>query len=449
VRTHYLQQVLRVAPSELRDREDELAALERFCTDPATAGRYWWWRAKAWSGKSALLSWFVLHPPAGVRIASFFVTSQLAGQDGRGAFMDNLLEQLAALLGQRRPPFLGKATREAHLMGLLAEAASLCRDRGEHFVLVIDGLDKDRGVQIGSKWHTIAGLLPATPPAGMRVIVASRAEVPLPSDVALIHPLRDPDIQHVLEPSRHASGARTTEVERDLASLTREQNRLSPEENRRLNEVKLNLGSNDPEFVAYAYHDLGSLAYEQDKWDLADKYYQKTLEVRLEVGDWSRAGSTCGLLGLVAEAQGRSQHAEDFYRRALEFFIETGDRKNMALAYAQLAGVQDTQGRFSLAEDSYRQALENFQGTDEQLQANNVATMLGILMENTGRSAEAFAQLAETAAERRRLTGSFDATHIRLLSDLHRRLDKRTTHNAMSALDRATRKELARRLKQS
>jgi tetratricopeptide (TPR) repeat protein len=449
VRTRYLQQVLRVAPSELRDRQDELGALERFCTDPATAGRYWWWRAKAWSGKSALLSWFVLHPPAGVRIASFFITSQLAGQDSRGAFMDNLLEQLVALLDQRLPPFLVEATREAHLMGLMAEAASLCRDRGEHFVLVIDGLDKDRGVQIGTKWHSIAGLLPATLPTGMRVIVASRADVPLPSDVALVHPLRDPDIQHVLEPSRHASAARTAEVYRDLASLTREQNDFSRVEGPRLNELELNLTSNEPQIVAYAYHELGSMAYEQEKLDLAEKYYQRTLEVRLEAGDWHRAGSTCGLLGLVAEAQGRLHHAEEFYRRALELFIETGDRTNIAIAYAQLAGVQNKQGRFSLAEDNYRQAIKNFHGTGEQLTANNVASMLGILLEKTGRIEEAFTQLAKTAGERRRLTGNLDATHIKLLSDLYRRLDKRTAHNAMSALDRATRRELARRLKQA
>lgn len=449
VRTRYLQQVLRVAPSGLYDREDELTALERFCTDPATAGRYWWWRAKAWSGKSALLSWFVLHPPAGVRIVSFFITSQLAGQDSRGAFMDNMLEQLVALLDQRLPPFLVEATREAHLMGLLAEAASLCRDRGEHFVLVIDGLDKDHGVQIGAKWHSIAGLLPGTLPTGMRAIVASRPEVPLPSDVALIHPLRDPSIQHVLEPSRHASEARTAEVYRDLASLTREQNELSRGEDPRLNDVKLHLSSNEPEIVAYAYHDVGSMAYEQGKWDLADKYYQKTLEVRLEVGDWHRAGSTCGLLGLVAEAQERLHHAEGFYRRALEFFIETGDRTNIAMAYAKLAGIEDKQGRFSLAEDHYRQAIENFHGTSELQQENNVASLLGILMERTGRSTEAFVQLAKAAAEWRRFTGSFNATHIQLLSDLNRRLDKKAVDNAMSTLDRATRKELARRLKQA
>ena len=61
----------------------------RFVAD--TAGAYRWWRAKAWSGKSALLSWFVLHPPPGVRIVSFFITARLASQNDRSAFIDNVL----------------------------------------------------------------------------------------------------------------------------------------------------------------------------------------------------------------------------------------------------------------------------------------------------------------------------------------------------------------------
>jgi transcriptional activator len=76
--TRYLHQVRRIAPTELLDRHQDLTDLARFCTDPATAGQYWWWRAQAWSGKSAFLSWFVRHPPAGVRIVSFFITARLA-----------------------------------------------------------------------------------------------------------------------------------------------------------------------------------------------------------------------------------------------------------------------------------------------------------------------------------------------------------------------------------
>jgi tetratricopeptide (TPR) repeat protein len=218
IRTRYREQIRRIAPQALLDRAADMEELGRFCVDPSTAGCYWSWRAAAWSGKSALLSWFVLHPPDGVRIVSFFVTARLAGQNNRAAFIDNLMEQLLTVLGQPVPAFLNDATREAHLLGLLAEAARACQARGERFVLVVDGLDEDRGAHRGAEWHSIANLLPAQPPAGMRVIVAGRSDPPLPEDVPSDHPLRDPDVQRPLTASPHA-GAERGLMHRELFAL--------------------------------------------------------------------------------------------------------------------------------------------------------------------------------------------------------------------------------------
>ena len=47
-------------------------------------------------------------------------------------------------------------------------------------MLVVDGLDEDTGVTTGPHAHSVAGLLPADPPAGMRVIVAGRPTLPSP-----------------------------------------------------------------------------------------------------------------------------------------------------------------------------------------------------------------------------------------------------------------------------
>ncbi|WP_333754119.1 trypsin-like peptidase domain-containing protein [Streptomyces sp. IBSBF 3352] len=211
----YESQVERIAPAELLGRAEELDELSRFCTQPDSE-TYRWLRAGAWAGKSALMSWFVLHPPPGIRVVSFFVTARFARQDDRVAFAEAVLEQTLALLGQPVPPLLTETTRDAHLLAKLNEAAAVCRARGERLVLVVDGLDEDRGTD----GFSIAALLPERPVAGMRIIVTGRPNPPLPPDVSEHHPLRDATTVRPLIQSPHAASTRTItqqEVKRLLA----------------------------------------------------------------------------------------------------------------------------------------------------------------------------------------------------------------------------------------
>ena len=217
VRSAYLEQVKRIAPPQLYDRDLELAELATFCTEPGRSP-YVWWRAPAWAGKSALMSWFVLHPPPSVQVVSFFITARYKGQDDRVAFIDAVIEQLAALLGQPIPAYLTEATRELHLLDMLTQAAEVCQCEDQRLVLVVDGLDEDRGVTTGPDAHSIAALLPHRPPSGLRVIVAGRPDPPIPADVQDDHPLRDPAIVRVLAKSRSAAVVRA-DMHRELKRL--------------------------------------------------------------------------------------------------------------------------------------------------------------------------------------------------------------------------------------
>ncbi|MGW5066813.1 hypothetical protein ACWEQJ_11970 [Streptomyces cyaneofuscatus] len=218
VRSAYLSQVRRIAPERLQSRASEVDKLNHFCTDPEPGAQYMWWRAEAWAGKSALLSTFVLDPPPGVRVLSFFITARWAGQADSKAFTEVVLEQVWELMGETMPMLLTDATREAHLLGAFERAADLCRRRGERLVLVVDGLDEDRGVTTGPDAHSIAAILPADPPSGMRVIVAGRPNPPIPVDVPDDHPLRRPEIVQTLAASPYAEVVRQ-DAERELRSL--------------------------------------------------------------------------------------------------------------------------------------------------------------------------------------------------------------------------------------
>ncbi|GAA2339072.1 hypothetical protein [Dactylosporangium salmoneum] len=215
-RSAYLQFVRDAAPAVLVGRERELAELERFCLDDGPG--YRWLRAGPWAGKSALIRWFVLHPPAGVAVVSFFVTARHPGQHDRAGFVDVLLQQLGELLGGPPPLLLTQATREVHLIELLHRAATELRGRDLRLVLAVDGLDEDRGVTPGPDSHSIAALLPRHPPENLKVIVTGRPNPELPFDVPDDHPLREPEVARQLEPSPEAQVVRA-EMERELRHL--------------------------------------------------------------------------------------------------------------------------------------------------------------------------------------------------------------------------------------
>ncbi|MEU8165413.1 hypothetical protein AB0B97_02755 [Micromonospora sp. NPDC049004] len=193
VRSAYLAEVHRIAPADLLDREDELARLTAFCTGDGS-GAYLRWEAGRGAGMTALLSWFVLHPPPGVRVVSYFVVAGRTERQTRDAFIDVVLEQLVELTDGSMPGHLTGSTREAHLLGGYLDAAQACERRGERLVLVVDGLD-DRRDAAG-----VATLLPDRLVGGMRVVLGTDFGWRVPADLPPRHPLRESHRPHLLAP---------------------------------------------------------------------------------------------------------------------------------------------------------------------------------------------------------------------------------------------------------
>lgn len=188
VRSAYLAQVRDIAPDRLVGRDVELADWAEFCAGPDS---YTWWQAGPWAGKSALASWFVLHPPAGVDVVSFFITGRLAGQADSDAFLIDMIEQLNSLYPASRESLAMEGARAGAWWDLLASAAAEAEERARRLVVVVDGLDEDEaGATPPRGKPSIASLLPRRPPFGARFIITSRPDPGLPDDLPSDHPLR-------------------------------------------------------------------------------------------------------------------------------------------------------------------------------------------------------------------------------------------------------------------
>ncbi|MEV0135842.1 hypothetical protein AB0H83_46305 [Dactylosporangium sp. NPDC050688] len=199
--TGYVERLWDLAPADgLADRETELEELAAWCAGDEP---YVWWQAGPWAGKTALMSWFVLHPPPDTDVVSFFITARFASQSDSASYTEAVSEQLAALLGESVPPALSDASADAYRRAALRSAIQRAEDLGRTLVLLVDALDEDRGHTAGARLPSIASLLPGRTSRHLRVIVSSRAMESPPDDVESDHPLRSCRVRE-LEVSAHA-----------------------------------------------------------------------------------------------------------------------------------------------------------------------------------------------------------------------------------------------------
>ncbi|MFI7347901.1 hypothetical protein ACIBSR_16735 [Streptomyces sp. NPDC049936] len=211
----YEAEIRILAATHFEGREKELAEMSTFALgDHAHGPSYWRWLAPAWSGKTALMAQFALNPPDGVHVLAFFITARLAGRSDRTAFLSMLQQQLRAYLEDSDLDCDGYGG----FHDALRRAAQRALGRGQRLVLVVDGMDEDSGVESAFAGYSIAGLLPANPPDGLRVIVAGRPNPPVPGDVPHGHPLRASHISHDLAESPAARAVRE-DAERNLNDM--------------------------------------------------------------------------------------------------------------------------------------------------------------------------------------------------------------------------------------
>ena len=190
-RSNYVDLVRQWVPRQLLDRKSELAELAAWCADADEP--FVWWQAAPWAGKTALMSWLVLNPPPRTWVISFFVTGRLPSQSDSTAFTDALLDQLAAITGDKTDPGpSAPAPGRLRVRSCYGKAAA--QAAGGRPTAGAGRRRPGRGPRFPARLRAFQHRRPACqrPPDGLLVIVAGRPDPPLPGDVMKEsdHPLR-------------------------------------------------------------------------------------------------------------------------------------------------------------------------------------------------------------------------------------------------------------------
>ncbi|MEU5943815.1 hypothetical protein ABZ807_32735 [Micromonospora sp. NPDC047548] len=182
---------------ELKERDSEFAQLAKFASE---SQGYLHLRGGAWAGKTALVSHLAVDPPPLVDIVGFFV-SRRGGTGRAGQFLQAACLQLAALMDEVAPV----EPSRADFLDLWARAAASVRRQQRSMLLIVDGLDEDDARQLNEP--SIASQLPHRIEMGANVLVTSRSNTDIPSDVDTHHPLRTCEVWN-LHPSPAAAAIR-------------------------------------------------------------------------------------------------------------------------------------------------------------------------------------------------------------------------------------------------
>jgi tetratricopeptide (TPR) repeat protein len=172
----------------------------------------------------------------------------------------------------------------------------------------------------------------------------------------------------------------------------------------------------DDRGCAIAYHNLGMVCADCERWDDADRYFRLSLGIARALGDIHLEG--LGLLNHaeVLVARQEYEEARQNAETALGIFDQLGSLVDKADAYRVIGRAYREMGRFPLAESRLRSAMELASTTGSILTEAEVARETALLYQAMGRGHDAltYLQVART------LFGRLDAR--RDLADVSARI---------------------------
>ena len=195
-----------------------------------------------------------------------------------------------------------------------------------------------------------------------------------------------------------AYGSLRAKVEQNLGILANIQGDLDEAASRYARALVECRSGGDERGCARAYHNLGMVSADRERYDEAERYFQSSLEISERTGDVYLKGLT---LGEVAEAHLERQRFEDARRtaeQALAIFDQLGAGSEKASVYRVIGSVYRETGRPALAEARLDAALEAAVAAGSLLSEAEASRELALLYQAMGRNREAFSLL--TAAHR-------------------------------------------------
>jgi tetratricopeptide (TPR) repeat protein len=151
---------------------------------------------------------------------------------------------------------------------------------------------------------------------------------------------------------------------------------------RRQHELAASL--DDPDLIADALHDLGTIRLQQGAYDQAEERFQTELEIRRERGDRHGVAGLLNNLGIVAYRQLELEKAREYHEEALQSYREIGSRHDVAACLVNLGLVLKAMEEYEQGRSVLEESLETFRDLGNRPGVSATLTNLGLLASNQG-----------------------------------------------------------------
>lgn len=132
----------------------------------------------------------------------------------------------------------------------------------------------------------------------------------------------------------------------------------------------------DEDTKAYCLMGIAEMYRDYGKFDQAKIYLQDALSISQQQQNKSNIAQSLSMLGDLECLRYNSEEAERLYQKSLEIYIELGDQQGKAISYGQLGNIQVRRENWDKAEQLYRQYLQSMEKLNQR---DEIATGYGCL----------------------------------------------------------------------
>ena len=148
---------------------------------------------------------------------------------------------------------------------------------------------------------------------------------------------------------------------------------------------------------------LAKICEIQCKFTEATQLYDKTINIRAQIGDKKGEGNACVRIGAMFYKLGEYVKAKEYYERALKITTQIGDRNGEALSYINLGATFESLGEYLKAKEYIERALAIRIEMGDRLEEATCYGNLGVVFMGLGQYVKATEYLEKALAIRTKI----------------------------------------------